>query len=134
MSVIDELVGQKSVRKSFNRRCCGVRIEKVRSELVRHRGVGKVLEYAKPLEELEVHGRVPLGFDIYQVVARGFHIEGRDRLVQDIRGIAFDGGVAPAVKNQALLSAEKAAGIRPKSYIFTPPGSVLSNEPACFFV
>jgi hypothetical protein len=104
------------------------------AELVRHRGVGKVREHPKPLEEREVHGRMPLKFDIYQVIARGFDIKGRDPLAQNVRGIAFDGGVAPAVKDQALLSAEKAAGIRPKSQIFTPPGSVLSYESASFFV
>jgi hypothetical protein len=108
-----------------------VRIEQMSAELVRHRGVGKIREHAKSLEELQVHGRMPLRFDIYQVVARGFHIKGRDPLAQNVRGIAFDGGVAPAVKNQALLSAQKAAGIRPKSQIFTPPGSVLSNKAAC---
>jgi hypothetical protein len=77
---------------------------------------------------------MPLRFDIYQVVARGFHIKCWHRLAQNVRGIAFDGGVAPAVKNQALLSAEKAAGIRPQSQIFTPSGSILSYEAACFFV
>jgi hypothetical protein len=77
---------------------------------------------------------MPLRFDIYQVVARGFHIEGGDLLAQNVCGIAFDGGVAAAVKNQALLSAEKAAGIRPQSQIFTPPGSVLSYESASVFV
>jgi hypothetical protein len=58
---------------------------------------------------------MPLRFDIDQVVARGFHIKCRGPLAQNVRGIAFEGGVAPAVKNQALLSAEKAAGISPKS-------------------
>jgi hypothetical protein len=77
---------------------------------------------------------MPLRFDIYQVVARGFHIKGRDLLAQNVRGIAFDGRVAPAVKNQALLSAEKAAGIRPQSQILAPPGSVLSNEPASVLI
>ena len=87
MSVIDELVGQKSVRKRFNRRRCGVRIEKMSAELVRHRRVGKVLEHAKPLEKLEVNSRMPLRFDVGQVVARGFDINGRDLLAQNVRGI-----------------------------------------------
>jgi hypothetical protein len=38
------------------------------------------------------------------------------------------------VKNQARLSAEKAAGIRPQSQILAPPGSILSGKPASFFI
>ena len=134
MSVINELVGQERVRERFNRGRGGLRIQKMSAKLIRHRGVGKIREHAKPLEELEVHGRMPLGFDHCQVVARGFHIKGRDLLAQYVRGIAFDGGVAPAVKDQALLRAEKTAGIRPKSQILAPPGSVLSYESASFFI
>ncbi len=134
MSVIDELVGQEGVRQGFNRGRGGVRIEKVRAELVRHGGVGKVLERAKSLEELEVHGRVPLRFDIYQVVARGFHIKGWDLFAQNIRGIAFDGGVAPAVKDQAFLSAEEAARVGPQSQILAPLRSVLTYKPAGVFI
>ena len=86
VGVIDVLGGQKGVRKGFNGRRCGVRIEKMSAKLVRHRGVGKLRERAKPLEKLEVDGRMPLRLDVGQIEARGFHIKGRDLLAQDVRG------------------------------------------------
>ncbi len=114
MSVIDELVGQKSVRKGFNRRRCGERIEKMSAELVRHRRVGKVLEDTKSFEKREVNSRMPLRFDIGQVAARDFDINGRDLLAQNVRGKPLDGGVASAVQHQVFLRAQQAAGIRPQ--------------------
>jgi hypothetical protein len=77
---------------------------------------------------------MPLRFDICQVVARGFHIKGWDLLAQYILGKAFNGGVAPAVKDQAFLNAEKAAGIRPQSQILAPSRSVLSHTLASVFI
>jgi hypothetical protein len=102
------------------------------AELVSHHGVGEIRKHSKSLEELEVYSRMSFGSNIRQIVARGFNIKGRDWFPQDACGMAFDRRVSPSVKNKALFSAEKAAGVGPQGQVFAPLWSVLSHIPAGF--
>src|SRR5215831_8312046 len=134
MSVIDELVGQESVRQRFQGRRCCVRIQKMSTELVSHSSVREVLKCSKSLQELDVHGRMSLRCDARKVVARGFDVDGRESVAQNVGDVAFDRGVSSSMKDQAVLSTKKTAGISAESQILAPLCSVLSHKSARFVV